>query len=75
MELYCNRYWIQLSKKLYRVIYAVNLSSNLKYKFIRVADVTFNLNDNSDKPFIKTHTIPTCNNVSSNHFTPIIKQM
>ena len=51
----------------------IEINSNLK--IVNFLDVTFNLNDDSYKPFNKTNTIPTYINVKSNHPTPIIKQI
>ena len=49
----------------------IEINSNLKY--INFLDATFNLNDNSYKPFSKTNVIPTHINVCSNHSTAIVK--
>ena len=51
----------------------IEISSNVKIVYF--LDVTFNLNDNSYKPFNKTNTITTYINVSSSYPTPIIKQI
>ena len=51
----------------------IEISSNLE--IVNFLAVTLNLNDNSYKPFNKTNTILTYINVSSNHSTPIIKQV
>ena len=51
----------------------IEISSNLK--IVNILDVTLNLNENSNKPFCKTYTIPTYINVSYNPSASIVKQI
>ena len=53
----------------------LKIEISLNLKIVNFFVVTFNLNDDSYKTFNKTNTIPTYIDVSSNHPTPIIKQI
>ena len=67
----------KIQKKIIRVFRSLGLkiqiSSNMK--IVKFLDITFNLEDNTLKPFIKNNHIPTNINVNSNHFKSIIKQI
>ena len=52
-----------------------NIEISLNFKIVNFLDITFNLNDNSYKPFNKTNTITTYINASFNYPTPKIKQI
>ena len=54
-------------------VFKTEIFSNLK--MINLLDVTFNLNDNSFKPFNKSNNISTYIIVSSNHPSFIIRQI
>ena len=66
----------RLQKKIIRTFkilgLRIEISSNLIVNFL---DVTFDLNNNSLKPFNKNNDIPTNSNVNSNHPRSIIKQI
>ena len=51
----------------------IEISSNLK--IVNFLEVTFNLSNNSYKPFSKSNALPTYINVSSNHPSSIVKQI